>query len=543
MNGWWRPFPAMRIEVHLPDGTRELRLSPEEAAQSVAQILRGKQLPLNTRCGERDLCAGCLVELVKGELQHRDGSILTPSDAPAAELRGCQVRPVGDVVAIRVPQRSRLAYAPQVLDRYRVNVPYAHDPLAPEGLGVAIDVGTTTVALQAVDLATGAIVGKASGFNHQMHFGDDVLTRINLCSTDPEMLARLQRALVEETLRPLVRNAVADPDAIVAITVAGNTTMLHLLAGEDPSPLGIAPFTPRFLAKAPFPAGSVGLEPAHATVRLLPSIAAYLGADVAAGVFASGLQFEEGPSLLVDVGTNGEIVLRCAGRTSACATAAGPAFEGCGLAGGIRAGDGALARIAFGTDPFRVDWEKIGPRGTKPTGICGSGYVDVLAEGLRSGLLGPTGRFQQPAGLIELLVDSPHGRAIRIAWGQGKRAIVVTEADIARLLQAKAAIAAGMLTLLRRHGLRPSDVRTLHLAGGFGMHLDIENAIACGLFPGFVPSQIQLVGNTSLAGATLALLDRNVLTELGRACEGVEVVELNLDPEFEDTFLDQLALA
>ena len=532
----------MRIRVELPDGAQELVLAPDQARRSLAEILRSQGLALNTRCGEKDMCAGCLVELVRGSLEHLDGSMLGADQHAPTEVRGCRYRPTGDAVTLRIPQRSRLAYAPQVLDSYRINVPYAHDPIEAEGIGVAIDIGTTTVALQAFDLASGEPSGKASGFNTQMHFGDDVLTRINLCSTDPGMLARMQEAIVRETILPLVREALGDLGRVACYTIAGNTTMLHLLAGADPTPMGVAPFTPRFLERAPFEAARIGLEPAEAPVYLLPSIAAYIGADLTAGLFASGLLYDEGPSLLVDVGTNGEILLRHDGRTSGCATAAGPAFEGSGLTGGIRAGEGAISHMVFRTDPFQVEWERIGPKGMKPTGVCGSGYVDLLAEGSRCGLLSPVGRFQPIGGLEEHLVATPHGLALRVAWGQGKRPILVSEGDVARLLQAKAAVAAGILTLLGRHGLSPRDVKTLYLAGGFGMHLELANAIACGLLPGFTTAQIELVGNTSLAGATLALLDRNTLAELAKARANVEVVELNLDPRFEDTYLDQLSL-
>lgn len=528
----------MRIRVELPEGAQELVLTPGDAGRRLSEILRSHNLPLNTRCGEKDMCAGCLVELVQGSVVHVDGSVLSACE----EIRGCRYRPTGDEVTIRIPQRSRLAYAPQVLDHYRINVPYARDPITAEGVGIAVDVGTTTVALHAFDLAIGDLVGTASGFNKQMHFGDDVLTRINLCATDPDMLARMQEAIVHETILPLVLEAVGDPDQVTCYTIAGNTTMLHLLVGEDPTPMGTAPFAPRFLERSPFEAGRIGLEPVEALVYLLPSIAAYIGADLTAGLFASGLLYDEGPSLLVDVGTNGEILLRHNGRTSACATAAGPAFEGSGLTGGIRAGEGAIDHISFRTDPFQVEWERIGPPGVKPTGVCGSGYVDLLAAGRRCCLLSPTGRFRPAIGLDEHFVDTPHGCALRLASGQGRRPILVSEGDVARLLQAKAAVAAGILTLLGKHGLSPSDVKTLYLAGGFGMHVDLANAIACGLLPGFATGQIELVGNTSLAGATLALLDRNTLAELARARAGVEVVELNLDPGFENTYIDQLAL-
>lgn len=520
----------MRVNVLFADGEETLILSPDQASRRLTEILRSSNLPLNTRCGERDMCAGCTIELVEGCLRHVDGSALTLP----GEFRACRYRPMGNCLTVRVPQRARLAYAPQVLDSYRVNVPFARDPLAPAGFGVAIDIGTTTLALQVLDLQSGEIVAKASGFNKQMHFGDDVLTRINLCLTEPEMLSRLQAAIVRDTIQPLIIDSGVDAARIACFAISGNTTMLHLLVGADPSAIGVAPFTPQFVEKEAFQAGTIGLEPAAAGVYLLPSISAYIGSDLTAGLFASGLLYDEGPSLLVDVGTNGEILLRHNGHISGCATAAGPAFEGCGLTCGIRAGEGAISHVRIGPGSA-IEWERIGPPG-KPTGICGSAYVDFLAEGRRAGILSSTGRFQ------DSWIDSPQGRAIHLAFGQGKRPILVTEHDVARLLQAKAAIAAGILTLLQRHGLTPGNVKTLYLAGGFGMHLDLGSAIGCGLLPEFSVDQIQLVGNTSLAGATLALIDRNTLAELSKARQDVEVVELNLDPNFEDTYVDQLSL-
>ncbi len=546
--------------------TESLVIGPDKLGLRLTRILRGEGLPLNTRCGEKDMCAGCTIELVRGSLVHVEtGEVALPG-----EIRACQYMVGSDAeVVLRIPPRALLAYAPQVVADYRINVPYARDPLADSGLGVAVDVGTTTVVVQLVDLLTGDTVGRAAGFNKQMHFGDDVLTRINLCSTDVAMLAELQRAIVAETLRPLLDEALAGAerqrDEVSCITVAGNTTMLHLLVGEDPSPMGIAPFTPRFLDRGPFPAGAIGLEPGDANVHLLPSIAAYIGADLTAGLLASGLAYEEGPSLLVDVGTNGEILLMHGGEISGCATAAGPAFEGSRLTCGLRAGEGAISHLSLEADPFAVRYEVIGDGGGRPTGLCGSAYIDFLAEGRRVGLLDEIGRFSsalgcdsvgrpvasnderlgQETGRINGIKETGRiksGRCFKVAKGQGARAIVVSEADVASLLQAKAAIAAGILTLLARHKLDSADVKTLYLAGGFGMHLDIGNAIACGLLPGFSVEQVQLVGNASLAGATLALLDKNLLAEMKTLREKVEVVELNLDPSFEDRYISQLSL-
>jgi uncharacterized 2Fe-2S/4Fe-4S cluster protein (DUF4445 family) len=307
--------------------------------------------------------------------------------------------------------------------------------------------------------------------------------------------------------------------------------------------MGYAPFAPRFLEREPFPAGLVGMEPADAKVCLLPSFAAYIGADLMAGVFATGLIYDPGPSLLVDVGTNGEIILVHGGRLSGCATAAGPAFEGSGLSCGLRAGEGAISHFRMRADPLEIEIERIGSSGLRPTGICGSAYIDFLSEGRKAGLLTPSGRFLLGAsGVEELLEPHDHGRALRVAKGQGSRSIVVTESDVGRLLQAKAAIAAGILTLLARFDLHPHDVCTLYLAGGFGMHLNLESAIGCGLLPGFTAEQIQLVGNTSLGGATLCLLDKNIWLELAKMRGDFEAIELNLEPPFEDTYVDQLSL-
>lgn len=573
------------LRLILPDGERALELPASEARQPLTRILRHAALPLNTRCGERGLCDGCVVELLEGQLKHlASNAAVSPSDRPLS-VRACEYRLVSGSVVLRIPQRALLAYEPHVLSEFALNVPHAIDPLKPSdfpslasgaGLGVAIDVGTTTLVVLLVDLATGQPVAHASGFNRQMHLGDDVLTRINLCATDPANLPRLQRAVVLDTIRPLLqtalKSAAADPHSIAAITAAGNTTMLHLLAGVDPSSLGVVPFTPAFLEHRELRLSQVGLPlsrlarghlhdaPAPADwdppLHLLPGAAAYVGADLVAGTLASGLAYDDGPSLLVDVGTNGEIILKHGSTLLGCATAAGPAFEGAGLTDGIRAGQGAIDHVRLSDNPFAVDFTVIANSAIEqspianrqspvpsPIGLCGSAYIDLLAEGRRIGLLTPRGRFDPEAvdGSRAHLLEDGHGRALRVA-DVSARPIVLSETDIAALLQAKAAIAAGILTLLKRASLAPADIRTLYLAGGFGMHLNVDSAFGCGLLPGFTRQQVRLVGNSSLAGAYLALVDRSVLPELQRIGRCMQVVELNLEPGFEDRYIDQLSL-
>ncbi len=524
----------MHLKIHLPEEDRTVLIDSHQIGQPLTEILRSCNLPLNTRCGERQLCKSCVVDVLrKGEWKSE---------------QGCKIR-VNESLEIRIPEHAMLAYAPQILSDYRINVPYAYAPqLGKEGLVAAIDIGTTTVALSLVDLSNGAVLRKATDFNRQMHYGDDVLTRINLCLTDPSALETLQKAISQGTLAPMLERALSEAGANIAsvkgFVVAGNTTMLHLFAGVNPSSMGMSPFTPSFIETRVSTAGELGLFPEAVSVTMLPGSAAYVGADITSGVLASGLVYDDGPSLLVDVGTNGEIVLKYKDKMYGCATAAGPAFEGSGLMCGIRAGDGAISHITLTNDPFRVFNEVIGPPKTKAIGICGSAYIDFLAEGYRIGFLTTRGRFERSFFDADdvRLQKGEYGLEFVLELGLGKRKILIAETDVSRLLQAKAAIAAGIMTLLNRIGLRSSDVKSLYLAGGFGMHLNVENAIACGLFPGFSPEQVQLVGNTSLAGATLSTIDSSILPELARIGKEIEIVELNLDPDFEDTYIDQLVL-
>ena len=599
----------MNLTIETAKGQQVLAVAGPECALRLSDLLRRKHFPLNTRCGQRGLCDGCVVELLDGNLTNMaTGETVTGT---GQAVRGCEYRLAHDgPVTVRIPPRSLLAYEPQVVSEFKTNVPRAHDPLwqqvaipadglagiqrrrpvkvgklceglptphnvateaawsgdlrrAVEGsfatleyrddhwlvtgvvaepdrqpLGVAVDIGTTTVALLVCDLRDGRVLAGAANFNRQMHLGDDVLTRINLCFNDPSQLRHLQDLIVEETLKPLLTEALGKAGATLAqvrcMTVAANTTMLHLFAGVDPSSMGIAPFTATFLEHR-----LVTIPGWPFTIHLLPGAAAYVGADLTAGAFATGLVYDEGPALLVDVGTNGEIILKRGNNLSGCATAAGPAFEGAGMTNGVRATAGAIAHIKLKRKPFAVVIEKIGQG--MPIGLCGTAYVDFLAEGRATGFLNERGRVNE-AFTDQTIPWKDYGRALRVATGSGKTDIVVTETDIAGLLQAKAAIAAGILTLLERSGLTPAQIKKLYLAGGFGLHLNRTNAIACGLLPGFVPEQIEVVGNTSLAGAYLALLDCGALDEIARAGKKMDVVELNLDAGFEDRYIEQLSL-
>ncbi len=539
---------AEHIGLQTPDGRHELAVAGAEASLPLSEVLRLRGFPLNTRCGGRGLCGGCEIELRAGSLgRAADGARVA---AGAARLRSCQMRLRGEDVEIALPAGSLLRHDPAVVAEFRINIPWARDPLVPGvRYGAAVDVGTTTVALLLCDLGTGAVVGDASSFNAQIRFGEDVITRIQRCSADPEALGQLQRAVAAETITPLLREACGQcgvaPGDVGAMAVAGNTTMLHLLAGVDPTPMGVHPFRPAFLGHRTYSPRDVGLAfgGSAAQVHLLPGPAAYVGADLAAGMVATGMIYDEGPALLIDVGTNGEIIAKVGDRLVGCATAAGPAFEGSGLTSGTRAVRGAIERIRLRTGPFAAELGLIGAA-DRPLGICGSAYVDFLWEARRLGILQANGRFDgafcSRAG--DAIEAGTYGRRLRLNASASTGAIWISELDIARLLQAKAAIAAGTSTLLHLLGKAPADFRRIYLAGGFGFHLSLEHAIGCGLLAGFGAGQVQVVGNTSLGGAYLVLNDRSLLGEMAGACRAMEAVELNLQPGFEDAYIDNLVL-
>lgn len=535
------------LTIETPDGRIDFHPAPGQMHLSLSELLARSGNAVNTRCGGRGLCKGCEVDLTAGALRRPDGNLQTPGP----RLRSCQLHLAADSEAtVIIPARSLLKHEPAVVSEFKINVPWANDPLDPSArYGAAVDIGTTTVALGLVDLTTGAVLAEASDFNAQIRFGEDVLTRIQLCQQDPAAVATLQRAITVETIQPLLAKALAAAGIglreVGSMTIAANTTMQHLVAGVNPSPIGVYPFAPVFLEHRAYRPTELGLELGGGTaqVHLLPGPAAYVGADLSAGLVATGMLYDDGPVLIVDVGTNGEIIAKIGDRLVGCATAAGPAFEGAGLTSGSRGVKGAIERIAIDDATLAA---KLGVIGNKPNpvGICGSAYVDFLWEGRRSGILQRNGRFTPEfVGRAEAHVETDeYGKKFRLHTRGASGPIWISEVDIARLLQAKAAIAAGINTLLGILGTTAAEVKTLYLAGGFGLHLSLEHAVGCGLLPGFQPGQIQVVGNTSMAGAFLALNDRSFLTEMQTACARMEYVELNLQPGFEDEYIDQLTL-
>ncbi len=402
--------------------------------------------------------------------------------------------------------------------------------------GIAVDVGTSTIVAHLVDLVSGKTLDAEACYNSQMVFGAEVTRRI--IRAQKEGIEPLQRALIDDInglIAALVsRTGIALRDVTV-VMAAGNTAMTHFLLGLDPSNIRRNPYVPVALAPPPVRAAEVGIKVnPRALLYVMPAIGGWVGGDITAGILATGLHESPQLSMLIDIGTNGEVVLGNREWMVACSTSAGPAFEGSGIRCGMRAAQGAVERVWFESDG-ELKISVIGD--SLPKGICGSGLVDALAELFRMGYLDRFGRFRPGSpgvrennGLWEFVLLEK-GRT-----GTGED-IVITQADVDNLLRAKAAIYAGAKILLKSFSLTWEDIAKIHVAGGFGSYLDRKKAVLIGLLPDIPLSKIEFVGNTAILGAKMALLSEEAWEEAQEISKKATYFDLITHPHYYEEFL------
>lgn len=415
----------------------------------------------------------------------------------------------------------------------------AHRPL----FGLAVDVGTTTMAIALVDLETGHVVGERTDYNPQRAHGEDVTSRMIFCEEGG--LAELRRLVVSrlnELMVDVCQDAGIHSEDIPVTVIAGNTIMLHILLGLDPTTIRREPYVPTTTVYPPLQPREVGLglHP-NGVVHCLPSASGYVGSDITAGIVATGVYRSADMMIFVDIGTNGETVLGSREWIVACSGSAGSAFEGCGLECGMPASPGAIESVRVEPNGG-VTWTTVGD--VPPRGICGSGLISLLAALLRHGVLDRRGKLRQVPGW-PCVRTGPVGLEVvvaRAAESSIGKDIVVTQADIDNLVRDKAALYAGATILLRSMQVSLGDVAQVLIAGNFGRHLDLENAIAIGLLPDIEREKIRFVGNTALAGAVKALLSRRALAEARRVARSVTTLELTREPGYYEAYTSALFL-
>jgi len=402
-------------------------------------------------------------------------------------------------------------------------------------LALAIDLGTTTVWAQLLDLNSGEILGNEGDFNSQIGYGEDVISRI-IYAGKPGGAKRLQEAAagsINEVLKALARQTGVELTEIGLATIAGNTTMTQLLLGVDPKHIRLEPYVPAAAYYPPLRASQFGLAlPDHVRLLVFPSVASYVGGDVVAGVMGVGMHKDERLTLFIDLGTNGEVVVGNRDWMACAAASAGPAFEGGGIKFGMRASKGAIEN--FSVNPISGEPAIVTVGKSKPRGICGSGLIAAVAALLLAGIIDERGHMNldHPSGRVRQGEDGPE---YVLAWADDTaigRDIALTETDIDNLMRAKGAMYAAYMTLLEGVGLSIQDLDRVILAGGFGQSINLERAIIIGLLPELPLEKFTFVGNGSLLGARLVAMSNQLRTEVGDIVDKMTNFELSVAPGY-----------
>lgn len=492
------------IEVRASGKVHTVQVNDNE---TLLAALRKAGFSVPAACGGRGKCGKCRVKL------------------NGVQRLACKVIPTdGDTVEL--PEAAGGAILTETVD---IAAPKA----AQSGIAAAVDLGTTTVAVRIYDLENAAELGTLSAWNAQAAYGGDVISRIRYTMDEPDGLHELS-ALIRRQTEDLILTALAecgrDKAELKSVFLAGNTVMQHIFAGYPVRSIATAPFKPETLFEAPTGDTLLGAELSYA-----PCVAGYVGGDITAGLLASKLCSAGGSSLFLDIGTNGEMALVSGGRVSCCAVASGPAFEGAGISCGMPALSGAVSHVRYDRGFL---YDVIGA--VEPVGICGSGLIDLAATLLKLGCIDNGGRLLPPE-----LAPEKVRRYIR-PDGQGNGVFYLTEsvyltaADVRSLQLAKAAVAGGVEVLLARHGIRASDLDRVCLAGGFGNYIDPKSAMVLGMLPEISPERLHCLGNTSLAGASMAAVDPECRRELRSCAEKCEYIELSGLREFTEAFTDNM---
>ena len=479
------------------------------AVETLLETLRRGGIQLSAPCGGGGKCGKCRVELQQ--------------DGRRESVLACQYRAEGDCT-VYVPALAGGSICTEGQERTLSFTP------GRSGLGAAVDIGTTTVAVRLYDLADGSLLGTDSAWNAQAAFGADVISRCQYVMEHEDGLALLRDGIRDQIFSMvggLIRAASREESGLSELYIAGNTVMEHIFMGLSPVGLAMAPFR----AESLFTGGKAQLVRGVKTWAA-PCAAAYVGGDIMAGLLSTGLWQKPGVSLFLDVGTNGEMALGGREGFVCCAVASGPAFEGAGIRCGMASTPGAVSDVRW--DGAEPELTVIG--GGEAKGLCGSGLIKLLALLLEKGLVDETGWLlppeEAPAGYEKWLSEDENGNGCFHLCQE----VFLSAADVRQLQLAKAAVAAGIQVLLEEAGLTAGEIDRVYLAGGFGTHLDPQAAAAIGMLPEELAGKTVSVGNSALAGAAMALLDgqsRAAMDEIQKQCK---YIELSGDSRFNRAF-------
>jgi len=498
---------------------------PEDTTVLSAALSSG--IYINSVCGGDGICGKCKVFIRRGGGQK--GSCLA-----------CKAL-VRENIEVDIPAESRLG--PNTKTNGKTHPQESKKLEYVSGhFGLALDIGTTTISVQLVNLDNKKILGTRSGFNRQASFGADIITRI-IYADQENGLEKLHNAVsstINQLIQVLALESRVNINDITSIVCAGNTTMIHLLLKKPPAYIRRDPYIP---ALSPFPelrSSEAGINiNTSGKLYCIPAVANYIGGDTTAGILSSGLYNRKELSMFIDIGTNGEIALGNEEFIVACAASAGPAFEGSGLKNGMRASPGAIEKVKINLKNFSVDYNVIG--NIEPLGICGSGYISLLRNMLSSGIIDRSGKI-----IIEdseRVRVSDYGREFVVVFKGDSGTIediVITDADLDNLKRAKAAIYSAAAILIKHMSLKVSDIRNFYIAGGFGTSLDIDSAVEIGLLPDLERKRFSFLGNSALSGAREVLLSAAALSQAEALSRKITYFDLSSDSEYMNEYMAAL---
>ena len=484
-----------------------------DGAPLLSDVFRAQGLTITTPCGGKGLCGKCKV-LVNGTLSEptkEEIKVLSPALLASGMRLACQATLLGDAT-VTIPESAVITN----IQLEGALPSFALQPMQGQ-YGLAVDIGTTTLALRLVDLKTGALLHSAAAANPQGSIAADVVGRMEAAlSGQGTKLQALVTGAIETAVLSLCASSGITPDSIASAVMAGNTTMLYLLTGRDPASLSRTPFAADCLFHLHTNGAALSIPSLANTDIFLPACAsAFVGADIVCGILAAGMHERNTTSLLVDLGTNGEIALWHEGTLYCCATAAGPAFEGVNISCGVGSVEGAIDSVqARGA---RLAYTTIG--GHTPVGICGSGLIDAVAALLELELIDETGLM--------------HSDAVTIGG-----TVSLTQQDIRSIQLAKGAIAAGIQTICAHVGIDTEQIDTLYIAGGFGSHVSVANAAAIGLIPKALTSKAKVLGNASLTGTLMMLLRQTYMRTAADIASHSVTIPLGGSAAFASYYMD-----
>ena len=500
---------------------------------TILDFLRENNICLNAACNGLGICGKCKIKIENLKAFESERKVLGDKDIAAGYRLACMhsVDECDKEIILKVVKESTGSVV--LTDGFMPKV--SHTNIC-DKYGIAIDIGTTTVAMELIDLSNAAIIAKASEINSQIAFGFDVMSRIAYTMENVDGLFKLQKSIVN-TLNMLIDRLQADTgkrrEDITEITVAANTVMCHILLGESVEGLGKYPFSPVFTKSRSVAASDIGIK-SDAKVTTLPHISGFVGSDIVAGVYASGLCKEDKNVLFIDIGTNGEMILKSGDKLLATSCATGPALEGMNISCGMRAGEGAIDNFCI--EKNKLSYTTVGNK--KAVGICGSGVLAMVRELLKNNIINGRGAIdieKQKKAYGFIAFDKSGKPFIKISDD-----IYFTSKDIRQVQLAKGAILSGILALVSKAKLELKDISKVYIAGQFGKYISVDSFFGVGLLPIEFFDKVEYLGNTALAGAYMALLDKYAIEDMNLLSNKTEFFELSRLDNYDRIFAKAL---